>query len=130
MEIIHMERQRRSRQQHQTREEQQRGRAGAPSTSLVTPVWQLCWEGRLDEVRAALAKGRNVNSSKGNTTGLMGALSNHHNSTVRLLLEQPTVDLNGTDTLGKTALHQVTITRFAYKSQYCTRQPRATMLRE
>ena len=128
MEIIRIERQRRSRQ-HQTREEQQRGRAAAPSTR-VTPVWQLCWEGRLDEVRAALTKGRNVNSSKGNTTGLMGALSNHHNSTVRLLLEQPTVDLNGTDTLGKTALHQVTITRFAYKSQYCTRQPRATMLRE
>ena len=113
MEIIRMERQRRRRQQHQTREEQQRDRAGAPSTSLVTPVWQLCWEGRLDEVRAALAKGRNVNSSKGNRTGLMGALSNHHNSTVRLLLEQPTVDLNGADALGKTALHQVTITRFA-----------------
>ena len=83
------------------------------SPTRVTPVWQLCWDGRLDEVRAALAKGRNVNSSKGNTTGLMGALSNHHNSTVRLLLEQPTVDLNGADALGKTALHQVTITRFA-----------------
>ena len=98
MEIIRMERQERNGKQAKV--------GSSRSPTRVTPVWQLCWDGRLDEVRAALAKGRNVNSSKGNTTGLMGALSNHHNSTVRLLLEQPTVDLNGTDALGKTALHQ------------------------
>ena len=79
--------------------------AKASPPSMLAPFWQLCWEGRLEEAREALAKGRNVNSCKGNTSGLMGAVSNFHNSIVRLLLEQPTVDLNGTDALGKTALH-------------------------
>ena len=76
-----------------------------PSTIAMVPLWQLCWEGRLQEVRVALDSGRNVNSCKGNTSGLMGAVGNFHNSIVSLLLEQPTVDLNGTDVSGETALH-------------------------
>ena len=56
-------------------------------------------------MRVALDSGRNVNSCKGNTSGLMGAVGNFHNSIVSLLLEQPTVDLNGIDVSGETALH-------------------------
>ena len=76
-----------------------------PSAIAMDPLWQLCWEGRLEELKEALDKGQNVNSCKGNTSALMGAVSNFHNSIVSLLLEQPTVDLNRTDITGETALH-------------------------
>ena len=63
-------------------------------------------EGKLVEVRAALARGEDVNGrNRYNATGLMLAAMKKHNSIVRLLLEQPTVDLNCTDTKGFTALH-------------------------
>ena len=39
------------------------------------------------------------------TTGLFYAVEKKHNSIVRLLLEQPTADLNNTDMCGDTALH-------------------------
>ena len=58
-------------------------------------LWELCEEGELTEVRAALARGEDVNSkSEDNDTGLMLAIVNGNNSIVRLLLEQPTLDLN------------------------------------
>ena len=65
-------------------------------------------------VRAALARGEDVNSKSGsNSTGLIEAVMNdQHNSRetnnalVRLLLEQPTVDLNCVETgMSSTALH-------------------------
>ena len=67
----------------------------------------LCSEGKLDQVRAALARGADVNGQSGglNQTVLMWAIMNEHNSIVRLLLEQPTVDLNATDSFEQTALH-------------------------
>ena len=62
--------------------------------------------GILDEVRRALAKGEDVNSKdEHNRTGLMYAVWKNHNPVVRLLLEQPTVDLNCTNQNGTTALH-------------------------
>ena len=83
---------------------QQNGTA-APS-SIPVPLWKLCEEGRLDEVREALANGINVNSpSEDNTTGLMLALKHHHNFIVELLLEQPSLGLNIITFSGKTGLH-------------------------
>ena len=72
----------------------------------MAPLWQLCRDGKLEEVRRALARGDDVNS-KGefNTTGLMLAVWKNHNPVVRLLLEQPTVALNCIDQTGGTALH-------------------------
>ena len=72
----------------------------------MDPLWELCLEGELTEVRAALARGEDVNcKDKNNRTGLMLAVTNDHNSIVRLLLEQPTADLNCTDVDEDTALH-------------------------
>ena len=74
--------------------------------STMSPLWELCEKGKLTEVRAALARGEDVNSKNGdNQTGLMWAVKRNHNSIVKLLLEQPTTDLNCIDFDGKTALH-------------------------
>ena len=75
----------------------------------MIPLWQLCQEGKLSEVRAALARGEDVNRKNDyNRTGLMGAVLSKHNSIVRLLLEQPTVDLNCFDLNRETVLHWAT----------------------
>ena len=72
----------------------------------MRPLWELCEEGELAEERAALARGEDVNSKNNdNKTGLMWAVESKHNSIVRLLLEQPTADLNCTNVHGWTALH-------------------------
>ena len=69
-------------------------------------LWHLCRVGNLDKVRRALARGEDVNSKdENNTTGLMLAVVHKRNSVVRLLLEQPTVDLNCILQHGTTALH-------------------------
>ena len=75
----------------------------------MAPLWQLCRDGKLEEVRRALARGDDVNN-KGefNTTGLMLAVWKNHNPVVRLLLEQPVVALNCIET-GKTALHYAAV---------------------
>ena len=77
-------------------------------------------------MKEALDKGRNVNSCKGNTSALMGAVSNFHNSIVSLLLEQPTVDLNGTDVSGETALHFAAKTGNAEGVRMLLADPRLT----
>ena len=73
----------------------------------VAPLWQLCKEGKLAGVREALARGEDVNSKdeKYNRTALMWAMKKRDTEIVKLLLEQPTVDLNCTDKTGNTALH-------------------------
>ena len=72
----------------------------------MTEFWRLCRTGRLEELRAALARGQDVNSSDGgNTTGLMWALHEGHNSVVELLLSQPSLDVNTSASNGSTALH-------------------------
>ena len=54
-----------------------------------------------------MASGEDVNSKdKFNQTGLMWAVIGNHNSIVRLLLEQPTADLNCIDLNRDTALHK------------------------
>ena len=56
-----------------------------------------------------LWRGEDVNGKDDDgQTGLMWAVLNEDNSTVKLLLEQPTVDLNCTDIGGDTALHYAT----------------------
>ena len=70
---------------------------------------KLCKDGRLEEVRAALAMGQDVNSRDGhNHTGLMLALYRGHNSVVELLLSQPSLDVNTSNSGGNTALHWAT----------------------
>ena len=55
---------------------------------------QSCSQGSFFMVRAALARGEDVNGvSMGCQSGLMCAVMRGHNSIVRLLLEQPTLDL-------------------------------------
>ena len=78
-----------------------------PELSCV-PLWTLCrgMEHGMVKVKAALAMGKDVNSKcRRNQTGLMWAVINHQNSVVRLLLEQPTLDLNAISVTGFTALN-------------------------
>ena len=61
---------------------------------------QLCREGNLAEVRAALARGEDVNDMVlGGSTALMLAVEKKHNSIVKLLLDQPAVDVNVKDNI-------------------------------
>ena len=89
-------------------------------------LWNLCQKGKLNEVRAALARGADVNSKYGqyNQTGLMAAVKNRQNSVVRLLLEQPTVDLNCTDFFRETALHHAVTSDDAEIVQLLLNDPR------
>ena len=69
-------------------------------------LWHLCRVGNLDKVRRALARGEDVNNKdEFDRTGLVLAVLHKRNSVVRLLLEQPTVDLNCILQHGTTALH-------------------------
>ena len=70
-------------------------------------LWQLCFTGKVGDVQAALARGEDVNSSEYfcGISALMWAVRNKHNSTVRLLLEQPSLEVNMRDGMGLTALH-------------------------
>ena len=70
-------------------------------------LWDLCWAGKLDEVRSALARGEDVNDKDPfGITALMCAVIWSHNSIVKLLLDQPGVKINEKDNgLGHTALH-------------------------
>ena len=79
----------------------------------MRPFAHLCETANLDQVRVALARGVDVNrKTKCKRTGLMEALTsgtpetrNKRLPVVRLLMEQPTLDLNCTDDDGNTALH-------------------------
>ena len=69
-----------------------------------------CFRGNLEAVRAALTRGEDVNRKDRGCTPLMNAVLHKKNSTVRLLLEQPALDLNlGDDNEGDTALHLAVI---------------------
>ena len=72
----------------------------------MAPLWKLCMIGNLAEVRAALARGEDVNSKDSyGSTALMWAVWDNHNSIVKLLLDQPAVDVNVKNNNGSTALH-------------------------
>ena len=74
----------------------------------MAPFLELCASGDLEGVRAAVARGQDVNANGGdgrNMTGLMVLLLCGHNSLVELLLQQPSLDMNLSDRHGDTALH-------------------------
>ena len=76
----------------------------------MAPLWHLCSQGNLAEVRAALARGEDVNyTNPGGWTALMNAVENKHNSIVKLLLDQPAVDVNVKNNDGRTALHYAAV---------------------
>ena len=57
----------------------------------MAPLWELCEDGKLDEVRSALACGKDVNDKDlggHRWTALMYAVGGRHNSIVKLLLDQ------------------------------------------
>ena len=58
-------------------------------------------------MKAALAKGMDVNSSDGEVggTALMWAIMGKHKSIAKLLLKQPGIDVNVKDADGQNALH-------------------------
>ena len=69
-------------------------------------LMRLCKNGNLDEVKAELARGGDVNDKESDgVTALMCAVWKGHNSIVKLLLEQPAVKTNERDIIGYTALH-------------------------
>ena len=68
-------------------------------------LWeQLCDDGKLADV---LARGDSKGDSKDSfgATALMQAVWGNHNSIVKLLLNQPAVDVNVKSNYGSTALH-------------------------
>ena len=67
----------------------------------------MCGNGDLEGVRAALGRGEEVNMRGGkyNWTGVMSAAQRGHEAVVELLLQQPGLDVNMTDSSGYTALH-------------------------
>ena len=70
-------------------------------------LWQLCYYVRIDEVRAVLARGGDVNDkdSKFGATALMWAVLRRHNPISKLLVEQPEGKTNKKDKYGNSALH-------------------------
>ena len=67
---------------------------------------ELCSDGDLKGVQAALQSGVDVNSTNGEgQTGLMMSLENKHTEVASLLLEQEGIDINISDYNNKTALH-------------------------
>ena len=67
---------------------------------------ELCEEGDLEGVQAALQSGVDVNSKdKYDRTGLMMSLEQRHTGVSILLLEQKGIDINTSGSFDKTALH-------------------------
>ena len=76
----------------------------------MAPLWQLCRDGHLERVRLALREGENMNSKdEDNVTALMWAVKEKHNGIVRLLLEQPAIEVHFKDNEDVTALHYAAI---------------------
>ena len=74
-------------------------------------LFQACTEGSLEEVRAALARGEDVNMRVGGyrRTPLMEAVIGEQEDIADLLLQQPWLDMALRDTCGNTALHLAAI---------------------
>merc|ERR1712107_72303 len=93
-------------------------------TRDMPPFWQLCEQGKVEEVKRALGNGEDVNDSGDvGVTALMSAICNGHKSVVKLLLEHPDIDVNEKKDDGRTALHyavlvdNVEVTRMLLKHQ-------------
>ena len=68
----------------------------------------LCRDGDIEGVQAAIDNGTDVNEDNANGlgwTGLMVALHHSHNNVVQLLLNHPQIDVNKVDQDGECALH-------------------------
>ena len=71
----------------------------------MAPCWQLCAAGDLEGVRAAIARGEDVNGGDDqNVTGLMWAVCRGHYFVVEVLLQQPSLDMNSINGHGTTAV--------------------------
>ena len=72
--------------------------------------WELCRDGDIEGVQAAIYNGADVNEEdQGATGGLMYALYNTHNDVVQLLLNHPQIDVNKVNRNGKGALHYAVV---------------------
>ena len=72
----------------------------------MSRLHELCRDGKLAEVRSSLARGEYINHKDSTgSSALMAAVIKNHNSIVKLLLDQPGVDVNVRNVLGRTALH-------------------------
>ena len=71
----------------------------------MVPLVGLCINGDLEGVKAALARGEDVNTGTEGNTGLMAAIIKGHNSVVKVLLNQPSLDINRSNIQGFTAVH-------------------------
>ena len=70
----------------------------------MPPFWQLCEQGKLEEVKRALNNGEDVNDSGDvGVTALMSAIC--HKSVVKVLLAHPDIEVNEKRDDGRTALH-------------------------
>ena len=73
---------------------------------------KLCEKGDLEEVKAALQSGVDVNTKgEDGQTGLILAVGKKHNSVVELLLKTPNIDVNLKSDRGYGALHQAVISK-------------------
>ena len=70
-------------------------------------LWEKCCDGRVEEVREALAAGADPNARGGpfNYTCLMVATLFNQNGVVELLLSTPDIQVNAKNEYGWTALH-------------------------
>ena len=72
--------------------------------------WELCKDGDIEGVQAAIDNGADVNEVDcDGWTGLMRALGSSQNNVVQLLLNQPQIDVNKVDQLGRSALHHAVL---------------------
>ena len=73
----------------------------------MVELWQLCSDGDVDGVKAALADGAGVNSrgGRGNYTCLMWAAYGQSEAVVSQLLDQPGIQVNARSQNNRTALH-------------------------
>ena len=71
-------------------------------------LWTACSDGRVEEVREALAAGADPNARGGpyNTTCLMVAAWGNHSGVVELLLSTQGIQVNAKSECGSTALHK------------------------
>merc|ERR1719295_2316585 len=68
---------------------------------------ELCKNGDLEGVKAALQSGADVNTKDENgVTGLIWAVGKNHNSVVELLLNTPNIEVNLKSETGWSALHE------------------------